>query len=380
MPARVRTSAVSHVDIARMTAEPIAAPSAPSRFASVDILRGLTVAAMLLVNNAGDWSQVYPWLEHAAWHGCHAADYIFPLFLFIAGVSLTLALEPQLECGWPAGLLNRAILLRALRIVALGLVLHMAAALLIPERNFRLAGVLQRIGVCIAVAGPVALHLRPRAQWMLFAALLLGYALLLAVGGIAEENSLNLRIDTALLGRYAYQFDPATGRAFDPEGVLSTLGAIASTLLGLRAGSWLRRGAVGALLRWGVAFALLGFAASFVQPFNKALWTPSYVLWTGGVAMLLLAGTHGLVDRRGLWLPGRALGLNAILAYAGSWLMICVLAALGADRWLYDHAFASWLTPLAGARTASMAWACAIVAVWWLIALALHRRRWYWKI
>ncbi len=356
------------------------AMTAPPRFASVDILRGLTVAAMLLVNNAGDWNQVYPWLEHTAWHGCNAADYIFPLFLFIAGVSLGLALEPQIEHGRPAAALNRTILLRALRIVALGLLLHVAAALLIPERSFRLLGVLQRIGLCIAVAGPVALYLRPRAQWLLFAALLLGYAVLLAWGGIAQDASLNLRIDSALLGRHAYQFDAASGRAFDPEGVLSTLGAIASTLLGLRAGSWLRSGAVSALLRGGFAFALLGFAASFIQPFNKALWTPSYVLWTGGVALLLLAGTHVLVDRHKTWLPGRALGLNAILAYAGSWLMVCVLAALGADRWLYEHAFASWLTPLAGARTASLAWACAIVAVWWLVALALHRRRWYWKI
>lgn len=354
-------------------------PIAP-RFASVDILRGLTVAAMLLVNNAGDWNHVYPWLEHAAWHGCNAADYIFPLFLFIAGVSLTLALEPQLERDRPVAALNRAITLRALRIVALGLLLHAAAALLIPERNFRLLGVLQRIGLCIAVAGPVALYLRPRAQWLLFAALLAGHALLLAWGGIAQDASLHLRIDSALLGRYAYQFDAASGRAFDPEGVLSTLGAIASTVLGLRAGSWLRRDAVSALLRCGLALALLGFAASFVQPFNKALWTPSYVLWTGGVALLLLAVTHVLVDRRGVWLPGRALGLNAILAYAGSWFMVCVLAAFGADRWLYEHAFANWLTPLAGARAASLAWACAIVAVWWLAALALHRRRWYWKI
>lgn len=376
----MRISAVFLAGIPRMTEHTVAATSATPRFASVDILRGLTVAAMLLVNNAGDWNQVHPWLEHAAWHGCHAADYIFPLFLFIAGVSLALALEPQIERGRPAAALNRAILLRALRIVALGVLLHVAAALLIPERSFRLLGVLQRIGLCIAVAGPVALYLRPRAQWLLLAVLLLGYALLLAGGGVAETTSLNLRIDGALLGHYAYQFDAASGRAFDPEGVLSTLGAIASTLLGLRAGSWLRRGAVSALLRGGFAFALLGFAASFIQPFNKALWTPSYVLWTGGVALLLLAGTHVFVDRRGLWLPGRALGLNAILAYAGSWFMVCVLATLGTDRWLYEHAFANWLTPLAGARTASLAWACAIVAVWWLIAFGLHRRRWYWKI
>ncbi|MCQ4165408.1 heparan-alpha-glucosaminide N-acetyltransferase domain-containing protein [Tahibacter harae] len=363
------------------------AATAP-RFASVDILRGLTVAAMLLVNNAGDWGHVFPWLEHAAWHGCQPADYIFPLFLFVAGASLSLALEPQLARGAEPAALRRAVLLRALRLVGVGLLLHLAAALLIPERAFRLAGVLQRIGLCLAVAGPAALYLRPRGQWLLFAALLAGYSLLLFFGGTAQADNWNVRVDSALLGRYAYQFDPASGRAFDPEGVLSTLGAIASTVLGLRAGSWLRAGAVAAggsriaspLLYAGVAAAAAGLALSFWQPFNKALWTPGYVLWTGGAGLLLLALLHRLVDLRGLWLPGRALGLNAILAYAGSWLMVCLLAAFGADTWLYQHAFASWITPLAGPRAASAAWACAVVAVWWGVAVWLHRRRWYWKV
>lgn len=355
--------------------------AAPSlRFASVDILRGLTVAAMLLVNNAGDWNHVWPWLEHASWHGCRAADYIFPLFLFIAGASLSLALEPQLERGAEPRRLARAVLLRALRIVAVGLVLHIAAALLIPERSLRLPGVLQRIGLCLAVAGPVAIYLRERAQWAVFGVLVLGYAGLLAIGGVAQADNLNVRIDTALLGRYAYAFDAASGRAFDPEGVLSTLGALATTVLGLRAGSWLRRGNLRALIGSGALLAVLDGLWNVVLPFNKALWTPSYVLWTGGVALLVLALAHQLVDRRGLWLPGRALGLNAILAYAGSWLMVCLLAAFGADRWLYEQAFASWITPVFGPEAASAAWACAIVAVWWAVAIGLDRKRWYWKV
>jgi predicted acyltransferase len=357
-----------------------AAAGAPPRFASVDILRGLTVAAMLLVNNAGDWSQVWPVLQHAGWHGCNPADYIFPLFLFIAGASLSLALEPALQRGAAPELLARSVLTRALRIVAVGLLLHLAAALLIPERSLRLPGVLQRIGICLAIAGPLALYLKPRAQWAVLAALLAGYALLLAWGGTAPQDNLNTRIDTWLLGRFAYEFDAGSGRAFDPEGVLSTLGALASTLLGLRAGSWLRNGDTQSLLRAAVLLAGMGLALNHWQPFNKALWTPSYVLWTGGVGLFALALAHIGVDRRGLWLPGRALGLNAILAYAGSWLMVCLLAATGADRWLYAQLFASWITPLAGAQAASAAWAAAIVAVWWGIALWLHRRRWYWKV
>lgn len=354
--------------------------AAPLRLASVDILRGLTVAAMLLVNNAGDWSHVWPWLEHAAWHGCRVADYIFPLFLFIAGASLSLALEPALQRGAAPATLARATAVRALRILAVGLILHIAAAVLIPERTLRIPGVLQRIGLCLAIAGPVAVYLRAQAQWALLGALVLGYGALLAWGGVEQGSTLNERIDTALLGRFAYQYNASSGYAFDPEGILSTLGAQASTLLGLRAGHWLRTGRSDRLIQAGIALAVAGGLWNFALPFNKALWTPSYVLWTGGFALLVLALTHQLSDRRGLWLPGRALGLNAILAYAGSWLMVCLLAAFGADRWLYAQLFERFIAPAFGPQAASAAWACAVVALWWGIALWLHRRRWYWKV
>ncbi|HSX62922.1 MAG TPA: heparan-alpha-glucosaminide N-acetyltransferase domain-containing protein [Tahibacter sp.] len=354
--------------------------AAALRLSSVDCLRGLTVAAMLLVNNAGDWSHVWPWLEHASWHGCNPADLIFPLFLFVAGVSLSLALEPQLERGRAPDALSRGVLVRAARVFALGLLLHVAAALLVPDRDLRLPGVLQRIGVCIAVAGPVLLYLKPRAQWILFGALLTAYALLLAWAGTTVERNPGLAVDSAVLGRFAYSYDAATGRAFDPEGIVSTLGAIATTLLGLRAGHWLRGGRLDALLSAGLAGLTAGAALHWPQPINKSLWTPAFVLWTGGIACLALLVMHRLADRRGVWLPGGALGRNAMLAYAGSWLMVCVLAATGTDRWLFSHAFAAWLTPLAGAEAASAAWAAAVVAIWWLVAIVLDRRRWYWKI
>jgi len=353
---------------------------ATPRFASVDSLRGLTVAAMLLVNNAGDWGHVWPWLEHASWHGCNPADLIFPLFLFVAGVSLSLALTPQLERGRAPDALCRGVLMRAARVFALGLALHIAAALLIPERTLRLPGVLQRIGLCIAVAGPVALYLRARLQWGLLGSLLVGYGLLLFWAGTTVERNPVATIDSLVLGHFAYQFDPATGRAFDPEGIVSTLGAIATTLLGLRAGDWLRRGRLDALVWLGLIGVACGALLQGLQPMNKSLWTPAFVLWTGGIASFALLALHRLADRRGLWIPGGAFGRNAMLAYAGSWLMVCVLAATGADAWIYRVAFASWLTPLAGAEAASAAWAAAVVAVWWVIAIVLDRRGWYWKI
>lgn len=362
----------------RMSASSVVSPA--PRFASVDALRGLTVAAMLLVNDAGDWSHVYPWLEHAAWNGCNPADYIFPFFLFVAGVSLTLALEPALARGREPAALLRGVLGRAARLFAVGLILHAAAALLIADRSFRLPGVLQRIALCVALAGAAALYLKPRMQWALLGLLLLGYGALLAWGGTTPLANPERYFDSNLLGRLAYQYDAASGHAFDPEGLVSTLGALATTLLGLRAGHWLRRGELGALLRAGFLAAAGGALLHWLQPINKALWTPAYVLWTGGIACLALLVAHRLADRRGLWLPGGALGRNAMLAYAGSWLMVCALAATGVDRWLYAQAFASWLTPLAGAEFASLAWAAAIVAVWWCVAIVLDRRGWYWKV
>src|SRR5690606_19811474 len=168
--------------------------------------------------------------------------------------SIALGIVPRVEGGAGRGRLQRAVLWRAARIVGLGLLLHLAAWWLLGSEHFRPWGVLQRIGVCFAIAGLLALHLRARGQWLCMGALLLGYWGLLAwSGGFEPWTNLASRIDTAMLGPHAYQFDPATGRGHDPEGLLGTLPAIATTLLGLRAGDWLRRGRVRRLWLAGVA-------------------------------------------------------------------------------------------------------------------------------
>ena len=351
------------------------------RFASVDALRGLTVAAMLLVNDAGDWNHVFAALEHAPWHGCRPADYIFPVFLFIVGVSIALAVVPRRDAGIDTATLAKNVLVRAARIVVLGLALHLAATLLIEGRAFRLFGVLQRIGLCFAVAGLVALYLKPRTQWLLIAALVVGYASLLMIGGdFTEAGNLATRVDSALLGGLAYSYDAATGRAFDPEGPLGTLGAIATTLIGVRAGAWLRAGDWRTLVLAGFAGMAGGYVASFLVPINKALWTSSYALWTGGFALFVLALAHLLVDRRGWPAIGRAFGVNAIGAYAGAWLMVCVFAWLGWDRGLYDALVASWVTPLAGPYVASAVWAILFTGGWWAVAKWFDFRKWYLKV
>lgn len=347
------------------------------RYASVDALRGLTVAAMLLVNNPGDWDHVYAPLLHSEWHGCTPTDLVFPFFLFIVGVSIALGIAPRVESGAGRGALDRAVLLRSARIVGLGLLLHLLAWWLLDKDHFRPWGVLQRIGLCFAAAGLAAIHLRERSQWVLIAAVLVGYWALLAWGGgYAPWTNLASRVDTALLGPLNYQFDAATGRGHDPEGLLSTLPAIASALLGLRAGDWLRAGRLRRLWQNGVLLLAAGALWSLWMPINKNLWTSSYVLWTGGWAMLALAFAHVLIDRRGWPALGRSFGVNAIAAYVGSAAMVYAFAAFGWWEPIYRIGFSDWMTPRFGPYLPSLAFAAAFVAIWWAIAYAMNRRGW----
>jgi len=355
--------------------------TAPRRFDSVDALRGITVAAMLLVNNPGDWGHVYAPLLHSEWNGCTPTDLVFPFFLFIVGVSIALGIVPRVETGTGIASLRRAVMLRAAKIIGLGLLLHLLAFWLLDKPWFRPWGVLQRIGLCFAAAGLLATLTRANAQWFIIAALLLGYWALLAAGGsFAPLDNLASRIDTALLGPMVYQFDAASGRGHDPEGLLSTLPAIATTLLGVRAGQWLRGGDAKRLLLAAVIALAAGFAWSYWFPFNKNLWTSSYVLWTAGWAMLALTLCHALIDV-GKWPAlGRRFGANAIAAYVGSAAMVYALAGLGWWEPIYRVGFSQWMSPRFGPYLPSLAFALAFVGLWWGVVYWMDRRRWYLKL
>ena len=351
------------------------------RFDSVDALRGITVAAMLLVNNPGDWGHVYAPLLHSEWHGCTPTDLVFPFFLFIVGVSIALGIVPRVEAGADIASLRRAVLLRAAKIIGLGLLLHLLAFWLLDKPWFRPWGVLQRIGLCFAAAGLLATATRAKAQWTIIACLLLGYWSLLAAGGsFAPWDNLASRIDAALLGPMAYQFDAASGRGHDPEGLLSTLPAVATTLLGVRAGQWLRDREMRRLLQGAAVMLLAGFAWSQWLPFNKNLWTSSYVLWTAGWAMLALALCHALIDDRKWPALGRRFGVNAIAAYVGSAAMFYAFAGFGWWEPIYRIGFSDWMTPRFGPYLPSLAFAAAFVGLWWGVVWWMDRRRWYLKL
>jgi len=345
---------------------------------SIDALRGLTVAAMLLVNNPGDWSHVYAPLLHAEWHGFTPTDLIFPLFLFIAGVSMAFSLAPRAGDPTARPVLSRTLLQRALRILIAGALLHVLAWWLFELPAYRLWGVLQRIALCVAVVGLLAIHTRPRTQWLVLGSLLLGYAaLLLGADTLAPWHNPVSRVDTALFAPFLYKYDAVTRLGHDPEGLLSSAGAIATTLLGLIAGRWLRAGRLGALGGLGLVLLGGGLLLAPVLPFNKNLWTPSYVLWSGGLSIAALLLAHLLVDRLHWPALGRRFGVNAIAAYLGSSVMALVLIASGA--WAAWYAFLASLLP-GTPPLASLLCAVGFVLVWWGVAWVLDRRRIYLKI
>ena len=367
-----------------MTAE----PGTPPRLVSVDVLRGLTVAAMVLVNNPGSWRHVYWPLRHAEWHGFTPTDMVFPFFLFIVGVSIPLALGPRLEQGG-RGLVGR-ILRRSATIFALGLLLH--ALPFFHVATLRIPGVLQRIAVCYLLAALLVVVSGGAAGWRRQAvtsgALLVGYWLLMTrvapPGGVAGDlspaGSLAGYIDRLVLGPHIWQ----VAKVYDPEGVLSTLPAVATTLLGVLAGHWLRgarpgRRVASGLLVAGLAATAAGWLWGLSFPINKSLWTSSYALFMSGLAALALAACYWSIEVRGWrgWArPFVVLGVTALpLFFLSSFmarLLVLIRVGPGGPRlqaWLFDHLFAPWLPPV----DASLAYALAYVLLWWGLMWALHR-------
>ncbi|KAF1014813.1 MAG: hypothetical protein GAK31_02300 [Stenotrophomonas maltophilia] len=354
------------------------AGAAPRRLGSIDALRGITVAAMLVVNDPGDWSAVFAPLRHSEWHGCTPTDLVFPFFLFLVGVSMAFSVMPRAGNAAARPALARGVLERALRIAVAGVLLHLLIWRGLDTPNFRIWGVLQRIALCAAVAGLMAIYLRPRAQAATLVVLLVAYTLiLLEGGGLALWTNPASRLDTALFAPLLYQWHPDTGLGHDPEGLLSTLGAIGSTVFGLLAGQLLRDGRTRLLVAVGVAGGVLGLLLPLAVPMNKQLWTPSYVLWTGALAALALWLAHVLVDRRGLPAVGRRFGVNAITTYLGANVMAVGLLGSGAWAWVWQQL----ATAMPGAlELASLLQALVFVAFWWSVAWWLDSRKIYLKI
>src|SRR5678816_334447 len=316
------------------TVESIAAPrpAGRERLVSLDVFRGLTVAGMVLVNNPGTWSSIYWPLEHAEWNGWTPTDLVFPFFLFIVGVSITLAFGRRIEERGVTRDLYIKVIKRSLIIFGLGLFLngfpHFQLA------TIRIPGVLQRIAVCYLVASVIFLGTRVRTQLLIALALLVFYYILMtkipapgfAAGDLTKEGSLASYVDRVVFGPHIWK----QGKVYDPEGILSTIPAIATTLFGILAGHWFRTERthyekVAGLFVAGAVCVMIGWAWNPFFPINKALWTSSYVFFTAGLALQLLALCYWLIDikghRRWAW-PFEVFGMNAIALFVGSGLMV----------------------------------------------------------
>jgi len=352
------------------------------------VFRGLTVAAMVVVNNPGDWGTVYWPLLHAEWHGWTPTDLIFPFFLFIVGVSLALSSRGTTV----AGIVKRGAIIW-------GLGLFLAGFPFFNLGTVRIPGVLARIAWCYVAAALVAravAHRRDRGRLVLSVALLLlaGYFLLLTVvpfpGGVAGDltpaGNIAAWFDRTVFGRHVWR-----GGAFDPEGLASTVPAIGTTLLGVLAG-WLTKSAVSpratvrGLLAWGLAGVVAGLVVAVWLPINKSLWTSSYALFTGGLASAVLAVCYWLLDARpaehwrAVTEPFVALGRNAILLFVLSGLIAKTLIylkwpnpSMSLGGWIYASAF----QPFAPPQVASLSFAIANLLLLYALLAVLHRRRIY---
>ena len=370
--------------------------SATERLVSLDVFRGLTIAGMVLVNNPGSWSHIYWPLGHASWHGWTPTDLIFPFFLFIVGVSITLALGPRVGDSNQHRRLYWKIFRRALIIFALGLFL--AGFPYFNLSTIRIMGVLQRIALCYLIVALIFLKTNLRKQIIITAALLVGYWLIMTLvpapgfsaGDYSREGCIACFVDRKVLGNHIW----SQGKIYDPEGLLSTLPAIATTLLGVISGALLRSQKkeyekVSLLFIAGLGCIICGWIWNLFFPINKSLWTSSYALFTGGLAMQFLALCYWLIDMKGYrrWATAFVVfGVNAIALFVGTGLMAKLMGLIKMPRpdgsrialktWIYDNLFLSWASPY----PASLSFAIAFVLLWLGLMWILYKRKIFIKI
>ncbi|HIJ83774.1 MAG: DUF5009 protein [Magnetococcales bacterium] len=366
------------------------------RLVALDVFRGLTFAGMMLVNNAGDWKHFYAPLSHAAWHGWTFADFVFPFFLWIVGLSMTLSFSRRRQRGDAVAAMGGHVLRRAAVLFGLGLFLSGFPFGLAFEHVFSLAtiripGVLQRIALCYLFVGIVVLYTRVRTQWILAGLLLFVYWWLLTfvsvpgygAGVLTPEGNLARYVDSMLLAGHTWSHAPAPG--FDPEGLLSTLPAMATTLFGVLTGhflnaGWSSRARLLGLMGAGIFFTGLGLFIDPWFPINKSLWTSSYVFFMAGMALVVFAVCHWLVDIQGWrrWFrPWVIYGTHTLSLYFLSGLtskLIHTIKIVDANQppvslkvFYYRRLFLPFFDPWMASFLHAMAFVCVMYLIAWLM-------------
>jgi len=385
--------------------DPKQTPSATKRLLSLDVVRGITIAFMIMVNNNGG-SGSWHFMNHAQWNGLTATDLVFPTFVFVVGVSVVFSCQARLARGATKAELVRHTVVRAVILVLLGIVVNSFPFFHLAHMRFY--GVLQRIGICYLVVALFYLF-DPRAwtKWAALAAALVGYWILVrwvpvpgwGVPGrdipfMDMNRNLVSWIDQHLFAHHLYLYSPDFNTR-DPEGLLSDLPAIGTALMGVLTGIWLRTGRSARDKFAGLAMAAacslaLGYFWSMWFPLNKNMWTSSYVLVAGGYSMLLLTLAYWAVELRGwrkgwTW-PWLVFGSNAIVAYMISELLASGLWAIsvgmmhGHSQSLEGFLAIHTVKHLANPGWSAFAWSVSFTAVCFLPVWAMWRKKIFVKI
>jgi predicted acyltransferase len=376
-----------------------------TRLLSLDFLRGLIVAAMVLVNNPGSWANIYEPLKHAEWNGCTPTDLIAPFFLFIVGVSIAFSIGDKETLSAT----HRQIIWRAFQrmliLFALGLFLSLYPKVFTNPigafQTVRIPGVLQRIAAVYLMATIIFIKFSPRSIFKITLGLLVLYWAFMTfvpVPGVGyanleKETNLGAWIDRSIFTE-AHLWKAAV--KWDPEGILSTLSAISTSLLGVLAGILLRRKGLSEaektawLFAFGTFAALAGLAWGLSFPINKSLWTSSYVLYTGGLAMIALALCYWLIDVKRyqrFTKPAIVFGVNAIIVFFVCGLLPRTLhlikvtlpsgSRVGSATYLYKTFFTPYFS---SPYNASLAWAIACVLIWMGILWVMYNRKIFIKV
>ena len=366
------------------------------RLMSLDVFRGATIASMLLVNDPGTWNAVYPPLLHAPWHGWTFTDVIFPFFLWIAGVSITLSAAKRMSRGATRARLMLHACRRAIIIFAIGEFL--AGFPFFDFAHIRIPGVLQRIAICYLIATVIYLTTRLRGQIVWTSGLLAAYWILMKLvpvpgfgaGVLEKQGNFAQYIDNLFLSGHMY----AATKTWDPEGIVSTLPAIATALFGVLTGQLLRaRKTPAEKTAWifvmGNALLFAGAVMCLWLPINKSIWTSSYSVFMAGLAANTFGFCYWIVDVKGhrKWaVPFVIYGMNAITIFALSGLLgktallVKVTNPDGSQTSVWGYVFERVFAPLASLMNASLMFAVTYVFLFFCLSWLMYRMKWFVKI
>lgn len=363
---------------------------AQNRILSLDIFRGLTIMAMIIVNTPGSWSYAYPILQHSHWNGCTPTDLVFPFFIFAMGFASVLSISKRLQKGASKKSLLLQLLRRSAIIFILGLIVNSFP--FNDLANIRILGVLQRIAIVNLVCGLFLIYSEVKVLWYVSAVILAAYWALLALVPVPDFGPANLEpttnlaawLDRVILGNHTWIWT----KVYDPEGILSTLPALVSGFIGVLAGNKFmntkdERDRLINLLVFGNILIVCGMIWGLAFPINKQLWTSSYVLYTSGLAMVVLGLCYWIADIkrfRRFAPPFLAFGMNPIIAYFGSEIGVIILGMVkvtssGNEVSLYDWLFSQYLSTGLSPINASLLGALIYMGFWLLVVAILYRRK-----